>query len=57
MMERLSYTPTEAARALGISTKTVRRLIREQRLSAVKIGSRRLLVPRAAILRLLEGQK
>ena len=54
-MERLGYSVKETAGTLGISDKTVRRLIQEGRIPAVRIGSRRLLVPRSAILRWLES--
>lgn len=52
--EKLGYTTGEAAALLSCSEKTVRRLIREKRLHAIKIGSRRLLIPRAAILKMLK---
>lgn len=57
MLERLAYSPKEAAQALGLSPKTVRNLIRAGKLPAVMIGSRRLLVPREGIIRWLEGNR
>jgi excisionase family DNA binding protein len=54
--EKLAYSTKEAAQLLSVSEKTIRRLIKEKRLLAIKIGSRRLLVPRAAVLRLLENE-
>lgn len=56
--EKLGLTTKETAALLSISAKTVRRLIREQRLHAVRIGARRYLVPRDSIdrfLRIEEG--
>ena len=51
--ERLSYTLTEAARRLGISRALAYEAANRGELPVFRIG-RRLLVPRAALLRLLE---
>lgn len=53
--EKLGYTTGEAAALLSCSEKTVRRLIKEGRLHAIRIGERRLLVPRSAIIKMLSG--
>ena len=51
--ERLTYTLTEAARRLGISRALAYEAANRGELPVCRIG-RRLLVPRAALLRLLE---
>jgi excisionase family DNA binding protein len=50
--ERLTYTLTEAARRLGISRALAYEAANRGELPVCRIG-RRLLVPRAALLRLL----
>ena len=51
--ERRALSVMETARAVGLSRATIYRLIEQNRLVTVKIGSRRL-VPVAAIDALLE---
>ena len=51
--ERLTYTLTEAARRLGISRALAYEAAHRGELPVCRIG-RRLLVPRAALARLLE---
>ena len=51
--ERLTYTLTEAARRLGISRALAYEAAHRGELPVCRIG-RRLLVPRAALVRLLE---
>jgi excisionase family DNA binding protein len=51
--ERLTYTPNEAARRLGISRALAYEAANRGELPVCRIG-RRVLVPRAALLRLLE---
>jgi excisionase family DNA binding protein len=51
--ERLTYTLTEAARRLGISRALAYDAAHRGELPVCRIG-RRMLVPRAALLRLLE---
>ena len=51
--ERLTYTLTEAARRLGISRALAYEAANRGELPVCRIG-RRMLVPRAALLRLLE---
>jgi excisionase family DNA binding protein len=52
--ERLTYTLTEAARRLGISRALAYEAANRGELPVCRIG-RRLLVPRAALTRLLEA--
>jgi excisionase family DNA binding protein len=51
--ERLTYTLTEAARRLGISRALAYEAANRGELPVCRIG-RRVLIPRAALLRLLE---
>ena len=51
-MERLTVTVPEAAQLLGVSRMTAYSAVREGSIPSVRIG-RRLLVPRAALERLL----
>ena len=53
-MDRVAYSPTEAAEALGISRSAAYNLIGSGRLRAVRLG-RRTLVPRDALGELLDG--
>jgi excisionase family DNA binding protein len=57
-MEQLTLTVEEAARALGINRNSAYEAARNGELPSIKIG-RRILVPRAALERMLEsaGQK
>ena len=52
---RLTYTLTEAAQRLGISRRLAYEAAHRGELPVCRIG-RRMLVPRAALLRLLEEQ-
>jgi excisionase family DNA binding protein len=52
--DRLTWTVPEAARLLGISKDTAYEAARRGELP-VKVIGRRMLVPRAALLRLLDG--
>jgi len=51
-VERLSFGVAEAARALGVSAKTVSRLVAAGTLRSVRIGGRRL-IPADELRRLL----
>ena len=51
--ERLTYTLTEAARRLGISRALAYEAAHRGELPVCRIG-RRMLIPRAALMRLLE---
>jgi len=53
--EKLGYSTGEVAALLSCSEKTIRRLIKEKKLHAIRIGERRLLVPRSAILKMLNS--
>jgi len=52
-IERLTYTVTDAARMLGISRNLAYDLIKQGRLPAIRISDKRLIVPKAALLKLL----
>ena len=54
-MERKSVRPTEAARLLGVSRKTVYVLMRSGQLRSVRLGRARL-IPVAALDELLSSQ-
>jgi excisionase family DNA binding protein len=58
MSEKLTFTVEEAGRMLGVSRNTAYACARSGELPVVKLGHR-LVVPKAALLRLLEsaGQK
>jgi excisionase family DNA binding protein len=54
MSEKLTFTVEEAGRMLGVSRNTAYACARSGELPVVKLGHR-LVVPKAALLRLLEG--
>ena len=54
MSERLTYTVEEAGRLLGLSRNSTYEAARTGELPTIRLG-RRLLVPRAALERLLES--
>lgn len=49
------YSPRQVAEQLGISTETVRRLIREGRMQAMRVSERCLAVSEAALAAYLEA--
>jgi len=51
--ERLTMTVKEAGEALGISRATAYALAREGRLPVIRISDRRLIVPKAALEKML----
>jgi excisionase family DNA binding protein len=53
--ERLVYTVEEAGELLGISRATAYALARQGRLPVIRISDRRIIVPKVALSRLLEG--
>jgi excisionase family DNA binding protein len=53
-MEKLTVTVPEAAKLLGVSRMTAYTAVRDGTIPSLRIG-RRLLVPRAALERLLDG--
>lgn len=52
VVDRLTYTISEAAQAIGIGRSTIYKLINEGELPIVRLG-KRVLIPRASILELL----
>ncbi|MHB8648120.1 MAG: helix-turn-helix domain-containing protein [Thermomicrobiales bacterium] len=52
---RIAYSPAEAARALGISERTMRSLIASSRVRVVRVGSR-VLVPAGELRALLRNE-
>ena len=53
--ERLAYTPTEVAHALGLCPASVYNMINRGALRAVKLG-RSVRIPASELVRLLGGQ-
>lgn len=53
--ERLTMTVEEAGEALGVSRATAYLLANTGRIPAIRISERRLVVPVAALLRMLEN--
>lgn len=54
--EKIAYSVTEAAEALGTSEPTVRRLIGEGRIPTVDLGNSRRLIPVDALRRFANGE-
>jgi excisionase family DNA binding protein len=54
--ERLAYSPSEAAEALGVSKPTVYKLLHNGQLRSIMVGNRRL-IPRTGIEAFLEGDR
>ena len=54
-MERGTFTVSEAAKYLGIGRNTAYELVAQGRLPVLRLG-RRLVVPRAALEKMLEAQ-
>ena len=55
--ERLVYSVREFAEAMHCSVALAYQLIRENKIFAVRIGKRRLVIPRKSVLALLEEKK
>lgn len=53
--ERLTMTVKEAGEALGVSRATAYMLANTGRIPVIRLGERRLVVPKAALLRMLES--
>ena len=53
-VEKLTMTVEEAGEALGISRATAYMLANTGRIPAIRISDRRLVVPRAALLKMLD---
>lgn len=56
MNDRLTLTPKEAGKLLGLSRGLMYEAIRTGQIPSIRIG-RRILIPRAALERLLENPK
>ena len=55
MLDKLAYSPTEAAQALGISRPTIYQLLHRADFPSLKIGARTL-IPVDGLKRWLEAQ-
>ena len=55
-IERLTMTVEEAGEALGISRATAYQLANTGGIPAIRLGQRRLIVPRASLLAMLSSQ-
>ncbi len=53
--ERATVTVEEAAQILGIGRASAYEAVRSGRIPSLKVSSRKVLVPRAALRRLLDG--
>ncbi len=53
--ERLTMTVKEAGDALGISRATAYMLANTGQIPTIRLGERRLVVPRAALMKMLES--
>jgi len=53
--EKLTMTVKEAAEALGVSRATAYILANTGQIPVIRLGERRLVVPRAALLKMLEN--
>ena len=52
--ERLAFSKTEVATFFGVSVPTVERMIRSGDLHTIRVGQRRILIPKIEIERLLQ---
>lgn len=52
--QRLAFSPAEAAERLGISERTMRTMIAQERVRVVRVGTR-ILIPVAVLRELLDG--
>ena len=53
--EKLTITVKEASEALGVSKATAYMLVNTGRIPAIRISDRRWIVPRVALLKMLES--
>ncbi|MCH7889410.1 MAG: helix-turn-helix domain-containing protein [Proteobacteria bacterium] len=53
--ERLAFSKTEVATFFGVSVPTVERMIRSGDLQTIRLGQRRILIPKIEVERLLRG--
>ena len=51
-----TYNRREAAQAINVSLPTLDKLIRDGRLRAIRIGQRRIVIPKVAVKAFLEGR-
>lgn len=51
-----TYNRREAAQAINVSLPTLDKLIRDGRLRAIRIGQRRIVIPKVAVTAFLEGR-
>ncbi len=54
-VEKMAYSPIEAASATGLCLNTIYKLLRQNRLQSVRVN-RKLLIPRTSISAFLAGQ-
>ena len=56
MENRDTYNRREAAKVINISLPTLDKLIKDGKLRAIRIGQRRIIIPKAAVAAFLEGR-
>ena len=56
MENRDTYNRSEAAQVINISLPTLDKLIKDGKLRAIRIGQRRIVIPKAAVSAFLEGR-
>lgn len=56
MENRDTYNRSEAAQVINISLPTLDKLIKYGKLRAIRIGQRRIVIPKAAVAAFLEGR-
>ncbi|MFR6026274.1 MAG: excisionase family DNA-binding protein [Christensenellales bacterium] len=56
MENRDTYNRSEAAQVINISLPTLDKLIKDGKLRAIRIGQRRIIIPKAAVAAFLEGR-
>ena len=54
-MEKITYTIPECARILGVSVGVCYEAARSGQIPIIRLGKRRMVVPRFALLKMLEG--
>ena len=53
--DRLAFAKSEIATMLGVSASTIHRMIRKGKLRSIRVGHRRILIPREEVQRLLRS--
>ena len=56
MENRDTYNRSEAAQVINNSLPTLDKLIKDGKLRAIRIGQRRIVIPKAAVAAFLEGR-